>query len=68
MPQNAKLLVALLLKPIQAAADIDNRLTAGGNGAPDVRAYRIIGALKSRGAANVVEGLAQAQRRDPRSG
>ena len=59
--QNAELLVALLLKPVDATANVDDRLAAGGNGASDVSAYRIIGALELRRAANVMIRLAQAQ-------
>ncbi len=62
--QHAEVLVALLLKPVEAAADIDHRLAAGGDGAADVGADGVVGALQLRGPANVVVGLGEAQRRD----
>ena len=62
--QNAEVLVALLLEPVEAATNIDHSLAAGGNGAADVGADGVVGALKLHGTANVVIGLGEPQRRD----
>jgi len=44
--QDAKLLVALLLEPVNTAADVDDRLPAGGDGAPYIGADRVVGAFQ----------------------
>ena len=62
--QHAEVLVALLLQPVNAAADIDHRLAAGGNRPANVRAHGVVGALQLRRPANVVVGLRKPQRRD----
>ena len=62
--EDAEVSVALRLKPIDAAADIDNGLAAGGEGAADVGADRVVGALKLGGAANVVVRHGEAQGRN----
>ena len=62
--EDAEVLVALILKPVEAAADVDNGLAAGGEGAADVGADGVVGALKLDGAADVVIGLGEAQGRD----
>ena len=56
--QNAELLVALLLKPVDAATNVDHRLAAGGDGPADVGAHRIVGARQFRRAADIVVRLA----------
>ena len=61
---NTEPLIALLLQPIQAAADVEDRLTAGVHGAPDVRGDRIVGAPNLRRPANIVIRHAQPQHRD----
>ena len=43
--EDAELLVALLLEPVDAAADVDDGLAAGGGGAADVGAYGVVGTL-----------------------
>jgi hypothetical protein len=62
--KHAKVLVALLLKPVDAAADIDHRLAAGREGAADVGADGVVGPLQLGGPANVVVGLGEPQRGD----
>ena len=59
--QDAELLVALLLKPVDAAADVDDGLAAGSDGAADVGADGVVGALELCRAADVVVGLGEAQ-------
>jgi hypothetical protein len=43
--EDAEVLVALGLEPVDAAADVDNGLTAGFGGAADVGADSVVGAL-----------------------
>ena len=62
--QDAEVFVALLFEPVKATADIDDGLAAGGNGAADVGAHGVVGALKLGGTANIVVGLGEPQRRD----
>ena len=52
--KDAEVLVPLLLEPIETAADIDDRLAAGGDGAPDVRTDGVIGSLDFCGSADIV--------------
>src|SRR5580658_3440280 len=59
--KDSKLFVALLLQPIDAATNVDYRLTAGSDGAPQVGADRIIGARQLCRTADIVVGLAEAQ-------
>src|ERR1700753_2783558 len=65
--QHAELLIALRLQPVEAAADIDDRLPAGCDRAPDIRADRVIGALQLSRTANVMVRLPPPQRRDTES-
>ena len=60
--EHAELFVALLLEPVEAAANIDDGLAAGGQRSPNVGADGVVGSLQFRGAANIVEGLAESQR------
>src|SRR5260221_6251477 len=62
--ENAEVLVALILKPIETAADIDDSLTAGHERAADVGADRVVGALELGRTADVVIGHGKAQGRD----
>ena len=62
--EHAEVLVALLLEPVEAAANVDDGLAAGHEGAADVGADGVVGALELSGAANVVVGHGEAQRRD----
>ena len=62
--QNAEVLVALVFKPVETAADVDNRLTAGHERAADVGADGVVGTLHFGGPANVVIGHGEPQRRD----
>ena len=62
--ENAEVLVALLLKPVEAAANVNDSLTAGHERAADVGADGVVGALELGGAANVVIGHGEAQRGD----
>ena len=62
--EHAEVLVALLLKPVEAAADVDDGLAAGGERAADVGADGVVGALQLGGAANVVVGHGEPQGRD----
>ena len=62
--EDAELLVALLLEPVDAAADVDDGLAAGRDGAADVGADGVVGALELGGAADVVVGLGETQGRD----
>src|SRR5580698_189127 len=66
--QDANLLIALLLQPIDAATDVDDRLAAGGDGASDVGADRIISSRQLRRTADIVVRLAQAQGRHAKAG
>ena len=66
--EDAELLVALLFEPVDAAADVDDGLTAGFDGAAHVGADGVVGALELGGAADVVVGLGEAQGRRCRSG
>ena len=66
--EDAELLVALLLEPVEAAADVDDGLAAGLGGAADVGADGVVGALELGGAADVVVGLGEAEGRRCRSG
>jgi hypothetical protein len=59
--QNAELLVPLILKPVDAAANVDNSLTTGRKRATDVGADRVVGALKLGRAADVVVGHGEPQ-------
>ncbi len=43
--EDSEVLVALGLEPVEAAADVDDGLAAGGGGAADVGAYGVVGAL-----------------------
>ena len=43
--ENAEVLIALRFQPIEATADVEDGLAAGGNRAADVGAYRVVGAL-----------------------
>ncbi len=61
MPRMPNLLVALLLRPIDAATDVDDRLAAGSDGASDVGADGVIGPGQLGRAADIVIRLAQAQ-------
>ena len=62
--EHAKLLVTLLLKPVEAATDVHDRLAAGRDGAAQVGADGVVGALELKWAADVVVGLREAQGRD----
>jgi hypothetical protein len=62
--ENAEVLVALLLKPVKAAADIDDSLAAGHECTSDVGADGVVGALQLGGAANVVVRHGEPQRGD----
>src|ERR1700757_1611098 len=62
--EHAKLLVTLLLKPVEAATDIHNRLAARRDGAAQVGTDGVVGALELKWAADVVVRLRKAQRRD----
>jgi len=63
--KDAELRVALGLQPVDATADVDDGLAAGGGGAADVGADGVVGALQFGGAADVVIGLGEAESRDP---
>ncbi len=63
--QHAEVLIALLFEPVQAAANIDHRLPARRNRAPNVGADRVVGALQLHRPADVVIGLREPQRRNP---
>src|SRR5436190_24108522 len=52
--QHTQLLVALFLKPIKAATNINHRLPAGGKRATDISAHGVIGAFKLSGTSNVM--------------
>ena len=62
--EDAELLVALLLEPVDAAADVDDGLAAGFGGAAYVGADGVVGALEFGGAADVVVGLGEAEAGD----
>ena len=62
--EDAELFVAMLLEPVEAAADVDDGLTAGLGGAADVGADGVVGALEFGGAADVVVGLGEAEAGD----
>ena len=62
--ENAEVLVTLILKPVKAAADVDDGLAAGHESAADVGADGVVRPLKLCGAANVVIGHGEAQGRD----
>ncbi len=62
--EDAELLVALGFEPVDAAADVDDGLTAGLGGAAYVGADGVVGALELCGAANVVVGLGEAEAGD----
>ena len=66
MPRMPNLLVALLLQPVDAATDVDDRLATGGDGTPDVGADRIIGTRQLCRATDIVIWLAQAQGGTPK--
>ena len=51
---DAQPVVALLLQPVEAAANIHHALARGGEGAPDVGGNRIVGAANLSGHADVV--------------
>jgi hypothetical protein len=59
--ENAELGVALGLEPVEATANVGDGLAAGGDGAADVGADGVVGALELGGAADVVVGLGEAQ-------
>ena len=59
--EDAELGVALLRKPIDAGADVDDGLTAGVDGAAEVGGDGEVGALELGGAADVVVGLGEAE-------
>ena len=65
--QHAELFVPLLLQPVEAAANIDDGLAARGQRPPNVRADGVVGSLQFRGAANIVEGFAEPQRRNSKA-
>ena len=52
------------LQPVEAAADVDDGLTAGLGCAADVGADCVVGALEFGGAADVVVGLGEAEAGD----
>ena len=54
----------MLLEPVDAAADVDDGLTAGLGGAAYVGADGVVGALEFGGAADVVVGLGEAEAGD----
>ena len=56
--------VALGFEPVDAAADVDDGLTAGFGGAAYVGADGVVGALELGGAADVVVGLGEAEAGD----
>ena len=60
--------VALLLKPVQAGARIDDGLPGGVDGAAEVARNVVIGALQFGRHARPVVGQAHAQRRDSETG
>ena len=62
--EDTEVLIALLLKPVKTAADIDDRLAAGGDVAANVGADGVVGALELGGTPNVVKGHGETQRRD----
>src|ERR1700761_5594600 len=62
--EDAELLVALLLEPVNAGADIDHSLAAGGYGAAEIGTDGVVGTLELRGTADVVVGLGEPQGRD----
>ncbi len=62
--EDAEVFVALRLEPVDAAADVDDGLTAGFGGAADVGADGVVGALELCGAADVVVGLGEAEAGD----
>src|SRR5512146_3468884 len=53
--------VALLLEPIYAAANVDDALPRGIDGAAHVGGYCVVGAVQLRGHSRVVVGHADAQ-------
>ena len=65
--EHAELFVPLLLQPIETAANIDHGLAAGGQRSPNVGADGVVGTFQFGGAANVVEGLAESQRRNSKT-
>src|SRR4051812_27137993 len=62
--EDTKLLVTLLLEPVEAATDVHDRLAAGGDGAAQVGADGVVGALELNWTADVMVGLGEAQGRD----
>ncbi len=59
--EDAELLVALGLEPVEAGTDVDDGLLAGGDRAADVGADGVVGAFELGGAADVVVGLGEAE-------
>ena len=59
------MLVALLLQPVHAAANIHHRLAAGGQRPADVGAHRVVRSLQFRGTPDIVVGHGEPQRRNP---
>ena len=62
--EDSELGIALLLEPIDAATDIDDSLSRGVDGASDVGADGVVGAMEFGGHADVVIRHAEAQGRD----
>src|SRR5215469_5950247 len=63
-PDNAQALVSLLLKPVEAAADVEHTLARSIERTFDVRRNRVLGAADFSRAADVVVGHAQPQHRN----
>lgn len=59
--EDAELGVALLLEPVEARADIEDGLPAGGDGAANIGADGVVRALEFGRAADVVVGLGEAE-------
>lgn len=59
--EDAELGVPLLFEPVEGGADVNDGLAAGGDGAADVRADGVVGALELGGPADVVVGLGEAE-------
>ena len=59
--EDAELLIALLLEPIEAGADVDDGLLAGGDRPADVGADGVVGAFDFGWTADVVVGLGEAK-------
>jgi len=62
--EDSEVLITLLFEPVDAAANVDDGLTACFGGAAYVRTDGVVGALEFGGAADIVVGLGEAETGD----